>query len=1006
MKMNNFGTIEKITQQKVINLFTNELSYDYLGDWQNRENSNIEVAILTNYLKSRSYSETLIRKAIKKLQGESNNLAKGLYAANQEVYSLLKYGVKVKEDVGEHNQTVYLIDWNNFYNNHYAIAEEVTVIGKHNKRPDLVLYVNGIALGVIELKCSKVFVEEGIRQNLDNQTSEFIMPFFTTIQLIMAGNESQGLRYGVIETPQKYYLEWKKQGFDNKLYDHLKELCSKDRFLELVHDFTIYDAGTKKICRHNQYFAVKAAQERIAKREDGIIWHSQGSGKSIIMLFLANWILLNKTNSRVLIITDRTELDEQIELNFNNAGRELARTTSGKDLLEKLNQASPSAICSLIHKFGVHNEEEVVADYIKELLARSPEFMPKGNIYVFVDECHRTQSGELHKAMKSILPNAMFIGFTGTPLLKKDKQKSIEVFGSYIHTYKFNEAVEDKVILDLRYEARDIDQRINNQQKIDQWFDANTKGLTNNAKIQLKKRWGTMQRILSSQDRLEKIVGDIIFDFSVKDRLLDGTGNAMLVSGSIYQACKLYELFLKHEFNKCAIVTSYVPNITDRKGETTGDGQLSDRLSKYKIYKQMLNGKTTEEFEKEVKRKFVKEPGQMKLLIVVDKLLTGFDAPSATYLYLDKKMQDHALFQAICRVNRLDGESKEYGYIIDYKDLFKSLEKAVEDYTAEAFDNFDKEDVAGLLQNRLKNSVIRLDEALDAVITLCEPVEYPRDINAYARFFCGDTPEILSQNEKKRQLLYKLVASLIRAYANIANEMEDAGYSEEEIIRIKREVNHYTAVRDEIKVISSDYIDIKAYEPAMRHLIDMYITADDSIVLSDFMGMPLIDLIIKNGKDIFEIMPGNIKGNKEASAETIENNMRKIIIDEMPTNPAYFEKMSKLLEELIKLRREQAIQYAEYLDRITKLASAIKNGSQNHYPEKIRTQAQKSLYDNLGQDEKLALKLDESIKSSIRDNWRGNSIKERAVKCAVKSCLPDAELAMRLFNIAKEQTEY
>ncbi|MCF7814401.1 MAG: type I restriction endonuclease subunit R [Candidatus Cloacimonetes bacterium] len=1004
--MGTVGAPEIDTQIKVIQLFKNELGYDYLGDWRDRDNSNIEIELLTDYLKSKSYSEKLIGKAIKKIKSESNNLAKGLYTANQEIYNLLKYGVKVKEEVGDHFQTVYLIDWDNFRSNHFAIAEEVTIIGKHNKRPDIVLYVNGIALGVIELKRSKVFVEEGIRQNLDNQSPEYIMPFFTTIQLIMAGNESQGLRYGVIETPQKYYLEWKRQDFDDKLYDHLKELCSKDRLLELIHDFIIYDAGTKKISRHNQYFAMKASQDRIAKREDGIIWHSQGSGKSIIMLFLANWILLNKTNSRVLIITDRTELDEQIELNFNNAGRELAKAISGKDLLEKLNQASPSAICSLIHKFGVHEEDEVVADYIKELLAKTPDFKPKGDIYVFVDECHRTHSGELHKAMKTILPNAMFIGFTGTPLLKKDKQKSIEVFGSYIHTYKFNEAVEDKVILDLRYEARDIDQRINNQHKIDQWFDANTKGLTENAKIQLKKRWGTMQRILSCQDRLEKIVGDIIFDFSIKDRLSDGTGNAMLVSGSIYQACKLYELFLKHGFKKCAIVTSYVPSITDTKGETTGTGQLSERLYKYEIYQKMLNGETTEEFEKEVKKKFVKEPGQMKLLIVVDKLLTGFDAPSATYLYLDKKMQDHGLFQAICRVNRLDGESKEYGYIIDYKDLFNSLEKAVDDYTAEAFDNYDKEDVAGLLQNRLEDSVKRLDESLDAVIAVCEPVEYPRDLNAYARYFCGDTQEKLSKNEKKRQLFYKLVASLIRSYASIANEMEEAGYTEEEIIRIKKDVSHYTSLRDEIKIISSDYIDIKAYEPAMRHLIDMYISADDSVVLSDFMGMTLIDLIINNGKDIFEVMPKGIKGNKEASAETIENNMRKIIIDEMPTNPAYFDKMSTLLEELIKLRREQAIQYAEYLDRITKLASAIKNGSQNHYPEMIKSQALRSLYDNLNQNEDLAIKLDESIRASIRDNWRGNPIKERAVKYAVKKMLPDVELANKLYNIVKEQAEY
>ena len=330
----------------------------------------------------------------------------------------------------------------------------------------------------------------------------------------------------------------------------------------------------------------------------------------------------------------------------------------------------------------------------------------------------------------------MFIGFTGTPLLKADKQKSIEVFGRYIHTYKFDEAVKDKVVLDLRYEARDIDQSITSQKKIDQWFEAKTKGLTDLAKAQLKQRWGTMQKVLSSQSRLEKIVADILMDMETRDRLKSGRGNAMLVSGSIYQACKFYELFAKTDLKgKCAIVTSYRPSAADIKGEETGEG-LTEKLRQYEIYQKMLADwfneppetavNKVEEFEKEVKKKFIDEPGQMKLLIVVDKLLTGFDAPPATYLYIDKQMQDHGLFQAICRVNRLDGDDKEYGYIIDYKDLFKSLEGAVQDYTSGALDGYDKEDVAGLLEDRLGKARERLEEAREAVKALCEPVEPPQ----------------------------------------------------------------------------------------------------------------------------------------------------------------------------------------------------------------------------------------------------------------------------------------
>lgn len=337
----------------------------------------------------------------------------------------------------------------------------------------------------------------------------------------------------------------------------------------------------------------------------------------------------------------------------------------------------------MIHKFGKNSSNDESQDYqefIKQLKRHLPQnFQPQGEFYVFVDECHRTQSGKLHKAMKQILPNALFIGFTGTPLLKQDKQKSIEVFGNYIHTYKFNEAVADQVVLDLRYEARNVEQYITSQSKIDQWFESKTKQLTETAKAELKKRWGTMQKLLSSKSRLEIIVKDIIFDFSTKDRLQNGKGNAILVAGSIYEACKYYEIFQNAGFTKCAIITSYDGSLQSIKGETTGEGK-TDKIHQYEIYQKMLNGQKPDKFETQVKNDFIHHPEKMQLLIVVSKLLTGFDAPPATYLYIDKSMRDHDLFQAVCRVNRLHTPDKEYGYIIDYKDLFKSLEKSVHDY--------------------------------------------------------------------------------------------------------------------------------------------------------------------------------------------------------------------------------------------------------------------------------------------------------------------------------------
>jgi type I restriction enzyme R subunit len=305
----------------------------------------------------------------------------------------------------------------------------------------------------------------------------------------------------------------------------------------------------------------------------------------------------------------------------------------------------------------------------------------------------------MHDAMKQLLPGAMFIGFTGTPLLKSEKHTSLETFGTFIHTYKFDEAVKDGVVLDLIYEARTIDQDLTSPEKVDKWFEAKTKGMTDLSRAELKKRWGTMQKVVSSEPRARQIVDDILIDMETKPRLMDGRGNAMLVGSSIYQACKFYELFTQAGFKgKCAIVTSYEPYAGDISKEDSGQG-ATELLRQYDIYRQMLADHFNEpadvavmkieQFEKDVKERFIKHPGQMRLLIVVDKLLTGFDAPSATYLYIDKSMRDHGLFQAICRVNRLDGEDKDYGYIVDYRDLFKSLEHALTDYTSGALDGYE-----------------------------------------------------------------------------------------------------------------------------------------------------------------------------------------------------------------------------------------------------------------------------------------------------------------------------
>ena len=1047
--MSTVGQRERATQNRVVQLFQTHLGYRYLGNWETRPNNrNIEADLLRSWLSRQGISETLIAKALRELDqaaalGDSQNL----YDANKAVYGLLRYGVKVKAGAGEQTQTVPLIDWKHPENNDFALAEEVTLKGQNTRRPDIVLYVNGIALGILELKKGSVDVAKGIHQSLDNQRKEFHRAFFTTQQLVMAGNDTQGLRYGTIETAEKYYLSWKEENprynpktdpkshkylptidpaiGDNALDTALVRLCAKPRLLELIHDFTVFDAGTKKTCRHNQYFGIKAAQQRVQQREGGIIWHTQGSGKSLTMVWLAKWLRENATDARVLIITDRTELDEQIEGVFHGVDEDIYRTTSGTDLIAQLNTTTPWLLCSLVHKFGSRDEADTsqsTEQFIQDLQSNLPSnFSPKGNLFVFVDECHRTQSGKLHTAMTALLPEAMFIGFTGTPLLKADKQTSLEVFGTYIHTYKFDEAVSDGVVLDLRYEARDIDQHLTSQQKVDQWFEAKTRSLSELAKSQLKKRWGTLRNVLSSQSRLEMIVNDILMDMETKPRLMDGRGNAMLVCASIYQACKTYELLSHTDLaGKCAIITSYKPGPADIKGEETGEGE-TEKLNQYAIYRRMLAEYfnepedramyRVEEFEQKVKERFKKEPGQMRLLIVVDKLLTGFDAPSATYLYIDKTMQDHGLFQAICRVNRLDGDDKEYGYIVDYKDLFKSLEGAITDYTSGAFEKYDAEDVAGLLSDRIEKGRDRLEDLREQVKALCEPVRLPRHTLDYLHYFCAEDTadkEALAANEPKRVALYQAVAALLRAYANLANEMAEAGYSPHEIATIKAEVTHYNEVQEAVKKASGDYIDMKQYEPAMRRLLDSYIRADPSETISDLDDMSLIDLIVQRGTAALGQLPKGIRDNQDAVAETIENNMRRVITDESPVNPKYYDRMSELLDALIEKRRQQAISYQEYLEQVKQLAGQVKPGAtQDNYPNSMDTQAKRSLYDNLGQDEALALRIDTAVRYTKKADWIGNKFKEREVARAVREESAGYNVNLdQVMELLKNQREY
>jgi type I restriction enzyme R subunit len=699
---------------------------------------------------------------------------------------------------------------------------------------------------------------------------------------------------------------------------------------------------------------------------------------------------------------------------FGEAGEAIQRSSSGRDLLTQLGQAKPRLLCSLIHKFGQKNVDDIDA-FIKELEGQPSRTV--GDVFVFVDECHRTQSGKLNRLMKAMMPNAVFIGFTGTPLLKKDKATSLEIFGGYIHTYKFSEAVEDDVVLDLIYEARDIDQRLGSTEKIDAWFEAKTKALNDWQKNELKNKWGTMQSVLSSKSRMDRVVADIIFDFSVKPRLSSERGNAILVASSIYEAAKYFTLFQKTPFKgKCAVVTSYNPQAQDVTKEEVGANTESDKQFIYNTYIELLkdiepaSGMTkTETYEEQAKRLFIKEPANMKLLVVVDKLLTGFDAPACTYLYIDKSMQDHGLFQAICRTNRLDSEDKDFGYIVDYKDLFKKVENAISVYTSELDHSAGGATPEVLMQDRLKKGSERLDNALEAIALLLEPVQPPKGELELIHYFCGNTeiPSDLKDREPQRVGLYKATVALMRSYANIADELEPAGYSDSDINRIKQKVPEYVKIRETIRRASGETLDLKAYEADMRHLIDTYIQADEPRKISPFDGMGLLELIVNTGIAIaINTLPDGLKGNKNAVAETIENNVRSKIIKEQLTDPSYYEKMSSLLDEIIGARKVKAIEYEEYLKRIADLAKRVEAGKSEDTPKQLDTPGKRALYNNLGQNEDLAMKIDETIRQVRPDDWRGVLARERVIKAALYGVLQNEAEVERVFDIIKAQKEY
>jgi len=715
-------------------------------------------------------------------------------------------------------------------------------------------------------------------------------------------------------------------------------------------------------------------------------------------------------------------IDQQIEGVMRNAGvigsdSASPRVTSRAEFVQKLGAPSPRLLCALIHKF--------------EPDLSSAPLRVQGRIYVFVDECHRTQGGDMNKQMKRWLEGAIFIGFTGTPLLRRDKQTTREVFGTYIHTYKFQQAVADKVVLDLKYEARDVPQRLLSQNAIDAWFEQKTKNLNRYQKSLLRGRWATLEKLMSAAERKQRIIANIIEDFSLKPRLNNDRGTAILVAAEIYDACHYFRLFQNTAFGRyCGIITSYQPNHNAISREPPN----SDERYKFDTYTQhvLSEGQTTKQYEDETKRRFIQEPANMKLLIVVSKLLTGFDAPSCTYIYLDNKLRDHNLFQAICRTNRLDGDDKDYGHIVDFKELFGDVQEAIAVYSSDELDvdeggSDTPDDNNVKLKDWLIEGKTKLDDAREALHYLCDPVASPREVEQFLYYFCGDAglAGALDDTEALRISFYKAVALFARAFAEIAQHLSEAGYSDAEAFAIRKEVEFYAEMRAAIKKHAGEELDIKPFEADMRHLLNTYVQADAATNLGDLGELSLIDLIVQTGIHDAIARKLNQQGklSPKAIAEGIINNVRKAIIREQLTDPKYYEQMSKLLEDLIEQSRSDAMAYEEFLRKAEELVQKLaEKQPQTSVPVVLHGHAEATvLFNNLDSipattfryptDEEhraeLARKIDLAVRERAPAGWKGDAPREAQVINAIYPLLDrDREATKALFEIIKNQPGY
>lgn len=932
--MNSDLYLEKnISQQPAIDLLT-AMGYTYISpaDCDKQRGSRYHVLLrdilrgqlrrLNRYVYAGAENEFSAANIERAMEDLNEPLTDGLVRTSEKIYDALLLGKSYPETVGDGKMLSFnlrYIDWDNPQNNVFHVTEEFAVDSQdrqHNARPDIVLFINGIPFAVIECKAPHIPVEEAVGQMIRNQQAAYIPHLFKFAQLVVATNKN-AVKYATAGTPKKFWSVWKEQD-DEWLQTRLKALVpdrmpteqdrnivslfSPERVYELIRYFILFDANVKKVCRYQQFFAVREIMKTIAEndehgnRQSGVIWHTQGSGKSLSMVMLAKYILmeLKDCHPRVVIVTDRKELDAQIAATFAHTRLTPARATSGRHLVELVNSARADVITSIINKFNTVERQEVKN--------------PSRDIFVLVDESHRSNYGLMATRMRSVFPNACYIGFTGTPLMKSEKN-TMARFGRLIHKYTIRDGVEDGAIVPLIYEGRFVEQKVD-EENIDLWFKQTTRRLTEAQREDLRRKWSSIRRLTSTDARIKRIALDISEHFI--EGYKDTGFKAMLATNYKRDAIRYLQCFEQFGDLSCAVVIS-PPDM--REGVDDADEGADDLVVSF-WNKMMQQYGDADRYEEAIKNRFC--DGEIDILIVCSKLLTGFDAPLCQVLYIDKELKEHGLLQAIARTNRLH-EGKDYGLIVDYRGLIEKLDTAMDMYSGAGLENFDGGDLKGVVVD-VMSAIGNLRSAYTQLVELFAPVGSISDAEAVEVFLADDNV---------RQDFYTLLCAFGRALHLVLNaEQAYNALGKEERQKYQDTFIFFSKVRRSVKLQYCDAIDNAEYEPLMQNLLDTHL----SVAGLKKITSP-IDIL---NKDDFEKELEEL-GSLRSKADAIASRMTRSISEKRDENPAYYDSFSKRIRDALALYKEKVISEAEYLAKMRTIMGDYHAGrSTVSYPERIK----------------------------------------------------------------------